>query len=107
MKSSEIVGQQIIDLAKEKNVDLKKFPEVQTAMGYDKNGGDLTAAELGAFMVRVAQQNGTKMSQTGKVTSPKKAATKINAITTQSFIIYAVRLSSITVRAANENSLER
>jgi hypothetical protein len=39
------------------------------------------------------------------VVSPKKAATKINAITTQSFIIYAVRLSSITVRAANENSL--
>jgi hypothetical protein len=72
MKSSEIVGQQIIDLAKEKNVDLKKFPEVQTAMGYDKNGGNLTAAELGAFMVGVAQQNGTKMSQTGKVTSPKK-----------------------------------
>jgi hypothetical protein len=42
-----------------------------------------------------------------EVCSPKKAATKINAITTQSFIIYAVRLSSITVRAANENSLER
>jgi hypothetical protein len=52
---------------------------------------------------------GASLNQVFKVeirVSPKKAATKINAITTQSFIIYAVRLSSITVRAANENSHE-
>ena len=33
----------------------------------------------------------------------KKVATKINAITTQSVIIYAVWLSSISVRVAHEN----
>jgi hypothetical protein len=77
MKSAEIVGQQIIDLAKEKNVDLKKFPEIQAAMGYDKNGGDLTAAELGAFMVGVAMQNQTAISQTGDLVSHLDAKFKV------------------------------
>jgi hypothetical protein len=58
MESATILGQEIIDFAKQKNVSLYQFPEIRAAMGYEKGAeSPLNAAELGAFMVGYAMQN--------------------------------------------------
>lgn len=73
MQSARILGQEIIDYAKQNNVDLAHFPEVKAAMGYDQNRQDLSAEELGAFLVGYAMQNRTFADQFGKITSTLKA----------------------------------
>jgi hypothetical protein len=62
MESARLLGQEIIDYAKANNVDLRQFPEVKAAMGYDKNGAQLSAEELGAFMIGYAMQNTSMLS---------------------------------------------
>lgn len=74
MDSATILGQEIIAMAKAKNVDLTKFPEIKAAMGYDKDAKSLTAEELGAFMVGYAMQNSTRIGQfVGTLTSDLSA----------------------------------
>ncbi|MFM9890672.1 MAG: hypothetical protein ACKVOE_08570 [Rickettsiales bacterium] len=50
MRSVEAYGQSILDIAKKDGVDLTQFADIRQAMAYDKNSGELSAAELGSYM---------------------------------------------------------
>ena len=76
LKSQEMMGQEIMDLAKKQGVDLTKFPEVRAAMGYDMDGGHLSAAELGAFITGLVLDRSARL-EGGKVVADLTSETPI------------------------------
>lgn len=82
----EMLGQKILDLAKEQNIDLTELPELQEAMGYDTVPTELSASELGSYIVgfalkmdthRVSKENFIKAQQTPN--DPKYGGQYLNA----------------------------
>ena len=65
MRAATSLGQEILDLAVEQNVDLKQFSDIQSVMGFDLNSSELTAAELGSYALASGLANTTSTGTIG------------------------------------------
>ena len=50
-RSAEMLAQEVLDMAKSKGVDIRRFDDIKKVMGYDTNPNELTVKELAAYMV--------------------------------------------------------
>jgi len=49
----ELLGEEIKDIAEKQGIDLKQFADLKTAFQYDQNPNEISAAEIGSYVIGI------------------------------------------------------
>lgn len=105
----ELMGQDMKNIAEQQGIDLTKFSDLKTAFGYDTEPNDLSAAELGSYVVGVFMTDSTMKGHSGGIQSILEATEIIprgHQFTNDAFINKVELGQELGKQVYGDNSLE-